>query len=198
MHYYFLLSSLPYLQLSRNKPFRYEQFLLYAQNEVTTPQFLMLRYLQTAYPYVSELPDFMQAEVMLQKWWEYNFSLRAVLALSRHDSGGEQNSFLKMHVSNSLAVFHAQRILEKKDPLQREYILLEGQWQMIDLLGEREYFTFCAVLLYALRLGVFTRKFVFQAARGRERFEQSSRDIMQDYDKISDYFHEVRKENEQR
>ena len=157
--YYYLMASLPELKADGDMPITYSEFLSCCDSNVSEEDFKILKSLtlsSTKGPLVEEWARFYR---MLTRELNYQRSLN----LGRsYPSGYEKDGSVSQVVASALSA---------KNPLEAERILLEYEFENLDLLVGPHLFDDYALFGYAVKLRLLERLTCFEREKGKTEFE---------------------------
>lgn len=153
--YYYLMSSLPMLKADGEMPFSYDAFLRMCSGNVSPARYQMLENLTAA---SSEGP-------MVSQWAKFYGTLNKELVYQRNQKLGRPCQAPNNRDSDAVRIITA--VMNEKNPLEAEKILLTLQFQKLDELVNMHYFDDCALVGYAMKLKLLERKTVFRQQEGK-------------------------------
>ena len=157
--YYYLMASLPELKADGNLPLTYEEFLTCCESNVSDSEFQMLQDLtlsSTKGPLVKEWSDFYGA---LSN--ELNYQRSMNLGKS-YPSNYEKDNAASQVVAAALSA---------RNPLEAERILLEFEFENLDLMAGAHMFDAESVFAYAIKLKLLERINSFEHDKGKAEFQ---------------------------
>ena len=157
--YYYFAASLPLLQFSRQAPFTMEKFYADAQQAISKRDYALITEPE-AHPLEQALNAY-QDEIMRH------------LAHERAQRVPFETEGVVPTSIDSLSAAHTARaMLEAKDPLEAEIILLYALWQRVDELVGTHMFNEIFLLGYRVKLQIMQRKDLFTLELGSAQFER--------------------------
>lgn len=158
--YYYLISSLPTLKADAALPFSYKEFLEQCKSSVNKTVFSRLENLSLQ---SSKGP-------MLKEWGSFNTAFVNELNYQRKiklgkDVGQSQeiNSSIKKKVEN---------VLNEKNPLLSEQLMLKYQFEYLDSLVAMHYFDDYVLFGYAIKIKLLERLNAFNQESGSAEFKR--------------------------
>lgn len=158
--YYFLMSSLPMLNPDGEMPFPYNAFLEMCRNSVSDSLFSVLQ----------DLSVNSSKGAFLSKWSEFYAALADELTYQRNVRLGKAGASSSGGDSDAIRIVTA--VMNEKNPLRAEEMLLSLEFEKLDELTSQHYFDECSLLGYALKLKLLERKTVFEHDRGKAEFKR--------------------------
>ncbi|MBQ6621886.1 MAG: DUF2764 family protein [Mogibacterium sp.] len=157
--YYYLMASLPELKADGELPLTYEEFLTCCESNVSDSEFQMLKDLKlssTQGPLVREWSDFYGA---LSNELNYQRSMNLGKSYS---SSYEKDGAVAQVVASALSA---------KNPLEAERMLLQYEFENLDLLTGAHMFDAYSVFGYAIKLKLLERLSCFEKEKGKAEFD---------------------------
>ena len=156
--YYYLMASLPELKADGDLPLTYEEFLTCCESNVDDSEFQMLKNLKLSSnqgPLLKEWSDFYGA---LSNELNYQRSMNLGKSYS---SSYEKDGAVSQVVAAALAA---------KNPLEAERMLLQYEFENLDLLTGAHMFDAYSVFGYAVKLKLLERLNCFEKDKGKAEF----------------------------
>lgn len=158
--YYYLMSSLPMLTADGEMPFSYDTFLQMCSGNVSKARYQMLESLTVT---SSEGP-------MISQWAKFYGTLNEELVYQRCQKLGRNCQAPSNRDSDAMRIITA--VMNEKNPLEAEKMLLVLQFQKLDELVNMHYFDDCALVGYAMKLKLLERKTAFHTQRGKSELDR--------------------------
>ncbi len=166
-NYYYLISSLPALELEKEPHIDSEQFLDMAARELPESSCQKLARIKLVPGWLSSC----QVEAQWQEWETY---LRNLLVWRRcHHSGCESaHHWIRPETEVFPTIIRTvDEAVSEETPLAREKILDQLRWSRLDDLQTGHYFDFETLAIYRLRLLLAEKWRDHDTKRGREAFD---------------------------
>lgn len=165
--YYYLLSSMPYLQFDRVPPLTEQEFKEKGQELLKPSDFQELNSL------LNYNPDACTSK-FAAKWFALETQMRNTLVRARaHKAGLEPADFLHTHAGYTVFVEKIVKdALGQDNPLNMERELDRGRWQLLAELALQDYFGLQAVLCFGLQLKILHRWASIKKEPGRQNLKQ--------------------------
>ena len=165
--YYYLMSSLPLLSSGGDMPMSYEEFLTCCRGNVDEETYKRLESLTLS---SSEGP-------LLKEWADaYGSLMRELnsqrsLALGKPYPRGAEKDGLNSHL--------VTQVMNAKNPLEAEQLLLDSEFQVLDDLVGLHMFDSSELFGYAIKLKLLERRSCFEKEKGKAEFKHLFDDIQQ-------------------
>jgi len=165
--YYYLMASLPMLSSGGGMPMSYEDFLTCCRGNVDEETYGRLESLTLS---SSEGP-------LLEEWSAaYGSLMRELnaqrsLALGKPYPQGAEKDGLNAHL--------AAQVMNAKNPLEAEQILLDSEFELLDDLVGLHMFDSSELFGYALKLKLLERRSCFEKEKGKAEFGHLFEEIRQ-------------------
>lgn len=164
MAYYYFMASLPSLRYDAPSPVTMEYFLDGCRTNLSASDW---RLVQDAVSGKKSRNPF------LGRWQKFAGMLKGELNEQRARKLGLSAESYANREERSIAVQNAVRsALAEPNALKAEMILIALQWHEIDEMSAGHVFDTDAVLAYALKLGIITRKNLFTQEAGNKEFKR--------------------------
>ena len=175
--YYFLVASLPALQLDVPPPLSFERLRVLCADHLSAPD--RAAFAQARLDVWNGHPD---SQPALLRWYRWEIALRNTLARARAGSrGADAEPFLReipnLSVENGGAdtvecESVARAALAAATPLAGQETLDRARWSLFESLELGHPFSLDVVIAYALKLQLLERRALAAADRGREVLER--------------------------
>lgn len=165
--YYYLMSSLPLLTAGGEMPFSYDTFLRMCCGNVSQARYQMLESLTVA---SLEGP-------MVSEWAKFYGTLNEELIYQRNQKLGRPCQAPANRDSDAVRIITA--VMNEKNPLEAEKMLLTLQFEKLDELVNMHYFDDCALVGYAMKLKLLERKTVFRQQQGKAELGRIVNELQQ-------------------
>ena len=147
--YYYLLSSLPTLSSDREMPITYEQFLLSCAGNVSEEKYQMLENLTVS-----------STEGPLIREWAHTYGLlMKELNAQRKARLGQSVTGAEKDGANTQVI---AAVIAADNPLAAEQILLDHEFELLDMLVGMHMFDDYVLFGYAMKLKLLERKSCFE------------------------------------
>ncbi len=156
--YYYLISSLPYLEFKQQMPISRNGFLAEAQKWLKPSD---LQYLERTN--INDLNLSGKDLTVVREWKLFEFVLRENLAEVRM----AKRSGIDKKVSALV-----KSIFEQKDPLAMETVLMKMRWDFLDEKQRLYFFDLNWLVVYFLKLQILERFTGFDKQKGIEAFDK--------------------------
>lgn len=158
--YYYLMASLPLLRADGEMPFSYDEFLSQCRGSVS----------QSRYEMLSGLSADSSQGPLVSDWARFYGAIREELTYQRKTRLGREAQAPADR--DELVVRSVGAVMEEKNPLLAEKMLLALEFETLDKLVNQHYFDEAALVGYALKLKLLERKTVFDKARGKAELDR--------------------------
>jgi Protein of unknown function (DUF2764) len=176
MNYYYLVASLPSLQLSAEPPMTRDEFRARAAEQLTAADLRELDALFAGDGRSSFGRAFVRREAALRHALALRRAeVRGRDAESLRESGMEPDLALAAHVADAFAA---------ADPLERERRIDAMRWRWLEEQQERDPFAPTAVFSYALRLDLAQRWSARTEAMGRKDLAEQKARMLSGFDNL--------------
>ena len=165
--YYYLLASLPELKADGDLPLTYDEFLTCCQSNVSEEHYELLKDLTLGSkegPFIDEWARFYG---MISK--ELNYQRSMNLGKS-YPSVYEKDSVVSQVVASALSA---------KNPLEAERLMLDYEFENIDIMVGSHMFDDHVLFGYAIKLKLLERLTGFEQSRGKAEFKSLFEGIQQ-------------------
>ena len=163
--YYYLISSLPMLSADGGMPFSYADFLKMCQSNVSEETYKLLEGLTLS----------SDKGPLLEEWGAFYRSLSRELSLQRSTKLGKPYTAVFDKEPASAAVVSAA--VGAKDPLTAERILLDYEFDQLDMMVGLHSFDDDVLFGYALKLKLLERVCSFEKEKGKKEFNDILKDL---------------------
>ncbi len=153
--YYYLVSSLPYLEFGKPSLLTREEFLSESRKWLSPPDFFMLSRLD-----IDEFDLETKDSDLVKEWKSFDLEFRKELAGIR-----------KERKKSLLEGKPAKEILEEPDPLLLEIKIQKKRWEFLEEDEYKYHFDMNALILYFLKLQILEKLAIFEKEKGKEVFE---------------------------
>jgi hypothetical protein len=164
--YYFLVSSLPYLQKDVNVQLSVKDFESLCREQMSDRDFLIIE--------KCKLDNFNNEESVnktFSKWQVHEISLRNELLKLRAQKKGVQAEKYSVSGETVTGVDEtARNAFNQSSPLDAESILDNARWGYLETLEVGNYFNIEKLILYSLKLQLLEKKASFDIEKGTEVF----------------------------
>lgn len=158
--YYYLISSLPSLKADAPMPFTYQQFLDQCKSSVS----------QSVYNTLKDMTQLSSEGPLLKQWGSFNQKFVDELNYQRKLKLGKPVD--RDHQVDAEIAKATENVLNAKNPLESEQIMLQYQFDLLDSLVSMHYFDEYVLYGYALKLILLTRRNVFKTEEGSAEFKR--------------------------
>lgn len=167
MSYYYLIASLPELNIGEPPGTTLEQFLFRCQGILDTTDFNDLNKVIAGDPAGVLSP-------WAARWLAADTQLRnAVARMRAAQLNIDAISYLREHIGARMDIETAVRDAFSRDnPLERELALDKCRWTILDEMAFADRFGFGAVVAFSVKLGIVERWQNCNAEQGREAFDK--------------------------
>ena len=167
MSYYYLIASLPELNIDEPAGINLEQFLFQCQGILDTTDFNDLNKVIAGEPTGILSP-------WAARWLDADTQLRnAVARMRAAQLNIDAISYLREHIGARMDIETAVRDAFARDnPLERELALDKCRWAILDEMAFEDRFGFGAVVAFSVKLGIVERWQKSDAEQGREAFDK--------------------------
>ena len=166
-NHYYLIASLPTLEPNGKAPISYEEFLKLCENTVSPSFFKLLSKVTVD---TSTMDEEIAQISIIKKWVEFQGVLNRTLCNRRLEKQGKSPMFSReYHVEAEALV---SKVMEGKNPLEMENLLIAGQYEYVDSLCAMHYFDDYVLMAYALKLKLLLRKNIFVQEEGKAEFNR--------------------------
>ena len=165
--YYYLIASLPDLKTDGSMPLTYSEFLSCCQSNVSEETYELLRNLTLSSKEGPLIEEWASYYGMVTK--ELNYQ-RSINLGKSYPSSYEKDSGVSQVVASALAA---------KNPLEAEKILLDHEFETLDLLVGRHVFDDYTLFGYAIKLKLLERLNSFEQTKGKAEFNSLFEGIQQ-------------------
>ena len=156
--YYYLISSLPTLSADGAMPFSYSEFLRLCQSNVS----------EDTYRLLEDLTVSSGKGPLLDEWGTFYSSLSRELSSQRSAKLGKP--YAAVYDKDPVSASAVSAALAAKDPLAAERILLDYEFDQLDMLVGLHSFDDYVLFGYALKLKLLERLNSFEAEKGKTEF----------------------------
>lgn len=160
MGYYYLISSLPMLKSDGELPFEYNEFLEKCRSAVSDVKYEILKNLTLS---SKEGP-------LVSRWAEFYCTLNQELIHQRNTRLGRPLSLSYQKDETAARIVTA--VMNNKNPLEAEKMLLELEFEKLDELIGTHYFDDYALMGYAIKLKLLERKNIFEHELGKSELNR--------------------------
>ena len=157
--YYHLMASLPELKADGDMPITYSEFLSYCDSNVSEEVFNSLKSLTLS----------SKNGPLVKEWAEFYRMLTGELNYQRSINLGR--SYPSSYEKDGTVAQVVASALSAKNPLEAERILLECEFENLDLLVGPHLFDDYALFGYAIKLKLLERLTCFEKEKGKAEFE---------------------------
>lgn len=165
--YYYLLSSLPYLDLHKYAPLSYVDLLVLSTPWLSPHDQTQL---ESARIDIESVSMKRVTHGTLRDWILFEHNLRNQLVELRAEKLGIRASpHLRTHIAEDPTVVPSLiQIAEDPSPYEAELALLEIRWHFLTDQEVGHYFDLAALIIFALKLQLLDRKKKFESEKGRQ------------------------------
>ncbi len=164
-HYYYVISSLPYLSLNDELPIRKIDFLSVCKENLKTTDFEMLRSID-----LFEADQDKAPLDIIRCFFRWDRGVRnALVKLRAERLGLDPVDFIRGDMSDHLTGHFAEEAFNADSPLIAENILNKARWKYLDELEFGHYFDLEILVIFFIKLQILERISSFDADQGRER-----------------------------
>jgi hypothetical protein len=168
--YYYLLSSLPFLDFQMLPPLTYSELAA-----LSTPWLSKhgLSQFHLARIDIENVEPEQISQPMLKRWILFEHGLRNALVHMRAEKLGKPaEPHLRPHIEGEFITLpDLQCIATAPSPYAAELALLEARWHFLTIHEVGHHFDFTALIIYALKLQILERKNKFEIERGQQVFQ---------------------------
>jgi len=163
--YYYMIASLPLLQIDSPPPFSIEDLYYSCRGNIDDSDLFLLKSLSLE-------PGIAGGNAFLEQWYGWETALRNELVRLRSQKKGMDS---EKHLREG-DVFPgipeiAREAFTQDSPLAGEETLNRARWMKLDELEVGHYFDMVKLMVYALKLQLLQRQGSFTEKLGKERFE---------------------------
>ena len=167
--YFYMVSSLPFLQFKEPPLIKYKQFLKDCSMWLSTGDRVQVTHARI------DIENILLEEVsnkVLWDWIIFENSLRNELVKLRASHVGVRaEGFLRTHIeSDPTVIFRVREAAKEPSPHKAEVSLLELRWNFLENLEVSHYFDVTALIIYSLKLQLLERKVLFNVEDGQKVF----------------------------
>lgn len=174
---YYLMSSLPALQLGQKPRLSYAQFLNSASGILPAGDFARLQ----AFSWRNPPRSLDGLGALEQKFWDWEAGLRNALVRLRAEALRlKADQFLRPIGSSGLAESAAKAAFAESDPLSVEKSLNKARWELLESFKDGSAFTFGLLLVYSMQLQILERYAHFDAEKGKNKYDEEYTRILSD------------------
>jgi len=156
--YYYLIASLPDLRADGDLPMTYDEFLTCCQSNVSDETYQMLE----------ELTLGSKEGPLVEEWARFYGMLTRELNYQRSMNLGK--SYTSVYEKDGTVSQVVASALSAKNPLEAEKILLECEFENLDLLVGSHVFDDYVLFGYAIKLKLLERLKCFEQTKGQAEF----------------------------
>ncbi|NLE64802.1 MAG: hypothetical protein GX606_02665 [Elusimicrobia bacterium] len=159
--YYYLVSSLPYLQFDQKPSLSVEGFLALCADHLAAEEMGALRAVLAGDETVSCCS-------VAADWFRFDKSLRNALVVVRASRLGRdsEDDIRTDGDYDAEAVEIAAQVVREEDPLAAERLLVKRLWGVVDHIGTGHMFDAGALIVYGLKLKLLERLEYFRSSSG--------------------------------
>ena len=167
-HYYFLVSSLPYLNYDMEKIPPMEYFLKLCREHTSGNDYDLIKS-----AVMDDCGQKATSSGILNKWYTGERNLRNKLVILRaRKKGVDPERYLRPNPDLSVYERTAQEAFQEDSPLAAENLLNRERWHYLDELELGHYFDTDELIIYYLKLQILWRKMNFDREKGMERYNE--------------------------
>ena len=167
--YYYLVSTLPLLQLKDAPGTTYDQFLQDCSMWLSAGE---MKQVSNARIDIENISLEEVKNGMLWNWIVFENSIRNELVKIRAANvGTSPDSYLRKHIENDPSIVSLIRdVAKESSPYKAELSLLDVRWDFLSNSEVGHYFDVTALILYSLKLQLLARKELFHVEKGQKVF----------------------------
>ena len=167
--YYYLASSLPFLQFKEAPALTYGDFLEQCSMWLNSHEMTQVA---SARIDIESIVLENVSNDLLWSWIVFENSLRNELVrLRAGDVGVSPDAYVRTHIdSDPTIALLAREAMKDPSPLKVEFSLLEARWNFLEDHIVGHYFDLTAVIIYGLKLQLLERKGLFTVDKGQKVF----------------------------
>ena len=196
--YYYLVAQLPYLIFGQQPPMSSEEFKELASSCISKNDMDLLNKISlsplniqtdsieddevsaavpAAYSYEKKAPS--SGSVFIDKWREWERSLRLALAKSRAAKLGRQEPEAEMALFDDVAIAVQKAMEVAESPMEAEWVVDKARWHAIEEYQGSNYFSCNTILAYMLKLLILERHANFNVNSGYSEYKSLYASIME-------------------
>ena len=163
--YYYAVSSLPYLHFDSEVYPSHDEFIQLCEHNLSRSDMRELARID-----VDAGPALRGGR--LKKWFDWNRSLAAELAILRAEKLGlDTDAFQRVEKVSGTEEL-AREIFGQGSPLTAEEVLERARWAFLEELEVGHYFDLQKLMVYGLKVSILERKAQFDTEAGLENFKR--------------------------
>lgn len=174
--YYYFVSSLPSIWMEKDAPISYEKFLQEAEEQMSKSDYKDL--LKATFT-----PDMSStaSNKIVRDWSDFIFKLNETLTEARARKLGLNNpEYNSRCEKDSELESQIKRVLEQKNPLEAERLILSLYFDFLDRHPLSSPFSSEALMIYGLKLQIKEKEKSFDREQGRAEFDKLFKNIQKD------------------
>ncbi|MFH1478803.1 MAG: DUF2764 family protein [Candidatus Omnitrophota bacterium] len=163
-NYYYLVSSLPYIEFGIKSPISYEAFLSICRSSLSP------RDMESIGSLNKDIFSYKEEPQALREWKAFEISLRNELARSRaaKRSHDPEKHIKGEHYFDPFTAHFAQWAVNQDDARDTELSIDRFRWEKLEDLEKCHYFDIDRIVVYALKLKIIERWHVIGSTDGME------------------------------